>query len=67
MDHLRGRQPPIKDLHGYQLEPGETGTLLTSYYDWSQIDEKYRERGIFPIIPEAALRATLGILARNVE
>jgi hypothetical protein len=60
-------QPPIRHLYGYRLEPSEVGTLVTSYYDWSQIDEKYRDSGIFPVIPEAALRATLGILARTVE
>jgi hypothetical protein len=60
-------QPPIKHLYGYRLEPSATGTTVTSYYDWSQIGQQYRERGIFPVIPEAALRATLGILARNVE
>jgi hypothetical protein len=60
-------QPPIRHLYGYRLEPSDIGTLVTSYYDWSQIDEKYRELGIFPVIPEAALRATLGILARTVE
>jgi uncharacterized protein YndB with AHSA1/START domain len=60
-------QPPIKHLYGYTLEPSATGTLVTSYYDWSQIEERYRAAAMFPIIPEAALRATLGILARNVE
>jgi len=60
-------QPPIRHLYGYRLEPSDTGTLVTSYYDWSQIDEAYRDKGIFPVIPEAALRATLGILARTVE
>lgn len=60
-------QPPIKHLYGYRLEPGATGTLLTSYYDWSRIEGKYRDMAIFPVIPEAALRATLGILARTVE
>jgi hypothetical protein len=60
-------QPPIKHLYGYRLEPAETGTRVTSYYDWSQIAEKYRDKGIFPVIPEAGLRATLGILARTVE
>lgn len=60
-------QPPIRHLYGYRLEPSEIGTRVTSYYDWSQIDEKYRDKGIFPVIPEAALRATLGILARTVE
>ena len=60
-------QPPIRHLYGYQLEPSETGTLVTSYYDWSQIAEQYRGKIGFPVIPEAALRATLGILARTVD
>jgi hypothetical protein len=60
-------QPPIRHLYGYRLEPSEKGTLVTSYYDWSEIDPQYREADIFPVIPEAALRATLGILARTVE
>ncbi|MBC6447397.1 SRPBCC family protein [Actinokineospora xionganensis] len=60
-------QPPIRHLYGYRLEPSEIGTLVTSYYDWSEIEERYRDKNIFPVIPEAALRATLGILARNME
>ena len=60
-------QPPIKHLYGYTLEPSANGTIVTSYYDWSQIEERYRGRVNFPIIPEAGLRATLGILARTVE
>jgi hypothetical protein len=60
-------QPPIKHLYGYRLEPSAVGTIVTSYYDWSQIEERYRGRVNFPIIPEAGLRATLGILARTVE
>ncbi|HEU0101347.1 MAG TPA: SRPBCC family protein [Mycobacteriales bacterium] len=59
-------QPPIRHLYGYRLEPTDGGTLVTSYYDWSEIDERYRV-GIFPVLPEAALKATLGILARTVE
>ncbi len=60
-------QPPIRHLYGYRLESRDGGTLVTSYYDWSQIEDRYRGHGIFPVIPEAALRATLGILARTVE
>ncbi|MER5439722.1 SRPBCC family protein [Streptomyces sp. NPDC002790] len=60
-------QPPIRHLYGYRLEPHGSGTAVTSYYDWSQIDDKYREAGVFPVIPEAGLRATLGILSRTVE
>ncbi|MEZ5217902.1 MAG: hypothetical protein R2715_15260 [Ilumatobacteraceae bacterium] len=59
-------QPQIGHVYGYLLEPIEQGTMVTSYYDWSEIDPVWRERNIFPIIPESALRATLGILARTV-
>lgn len=63
-------RPPIGHVYGYHLEPVDHDdgpvTLVTSYYDWSQIDPVWRERDIFPIIPESALRATLGILARTV-
>jgi hypothetical protein len=60
-------QPPIKHLYGYRIEPANEGSVVTSYYDWSKIEDQYRGKGIFPVIPEAALRATLGILARTVE
>jgi uncharacterized protein YndB with AHSA1/START domain len=58
--------PPIGHIYGYRLEPVEGGTLVTSYYDWSDIHETYRAAGIFPVISEQNLRATLGILARTV-
>ena len=60
---VRGRYN-LGHVYGYRLEPIDAGTLVTSYYDWSAVDEQ--RRGIFPIIPESALRATLGILARTV-
>ena len=59
-------QPPIGHVYGYSLEPTDGGTLVTSYYDWSDIHENYREAGIFPVISETNLLATLGILARTV-
>jgi hypothetical protein len=59
-------RPPIGHIYGYQLEPVEDGTLVTSYYDWSSIDPVWQRAGIFPIQSEGALRATLGILARTV-
>ena len=59
-------RPPIGHVYGYRLEPVDGGTLVTSYYDWSSIDPVWRERAIFPILSEGALRATLGILARTV-
>jgi len=59
-------EPPIGHVYGYRLEPTDEGTLVTSYYDWSTIDPTWKEAGIFPILSEGALRATLGILARTV-
>jgi hypothetical protein len=59
-------KPQIGHVYGYRLEPIDGGTLVTQYYDWSGIDEQWRQANIFPIIPESALRATLGILARTV-
>ncbi len=59
-------RPSIGHVYGYRLEPSDDATLVTSYYDWSGISPEWRDAGIFPVISEAALRATLGILARNV-
>jgi hypothetical protein len=59
-------QLELGHVYGYRLEPIDAGTLVTSYYDWSNIDDSWREAAIFPVIPEGALRATLGILARTV-
>lgn len=58
--------PPIGHVYGYRLEPFDGGTIVTQYYDWSDIHPQWREADIFPIISETALRATLGILARTV-
>ena len=59
-------KPQIGHVYGYQLEPTDDGTLVTSYYDWSDIAPEWRDAGIFPILSEGALRATLGILSRKV-
>jgi hypothetical protein len=59
-------RPQIGHVYGYRLEPVEDGTLVTSYYDWSNIDEQWRQADIFPVISETALRATLGILERTL-
>jgi hypothetical protein len=59
-------RPQIGHVYGYRLEPVAEGTLVTSYYDWSSIDPVWRDAGIFPVLSEGALRATLGILARTV-
>lgn len=54
--------------YGYLLEPATVddvaGTWVTSVYDWSVAREKWLP--IFPVINEANLRATLGILDRVV-
>ena len=60
-------KPSIGHVYGYRLEPTEGGTLVTQYYDWSNIAEDWRQADIFPVVPESALRATLGILDRTVR
>ncbi|WP_416968651.1 SRPBCC family protein [Streptomyces sp. 4F14] len=62
-----GFKPDIDHRYGYLLRATPTGTHVTSYYDWSMIHDRYRAAGVFPILQESALRATLGILARTVE
>lgn len=62
-------RPPIGHVYGYALQPADdgAGTVVTSFYDWSGIDPKWRDAGIFPVISENTLRATLGILDRTVR
>jgi hypothetical protein len=57
-------QLTLGHVYGYRLEPIDGGTMVTSYYDWSNVDDEWKK--IFPVISEGALRATLGILARTV-
>jgi hypothetical protein len=59
-------RPQIGHVYGYMLEPSASGTVVTSFYDWSSIDPHWKQANIFPVISEGALRATLGILARTV-
>jgi Polyketide cyclase / dehydrase and lipid transport len=62
-------RPQIGHVYGYRLEPTDdgTGTVVTSFYDWTDIHPQWREAGIFPIMSEYHLRATLGILDRTVR
>ncbi len=60
-------RPQIGHVYGYRLEPDDGGTVVTSFYDWSNIDAKWRDAKIFPVISEGVLLATLGILDRTVR
>jgi hypothetical protein len=56
----------FQHFYGYRLAPGDDGvTEVTAYYDWSKIDPQHKQG--FPIVPESAIRATLGILDRTVR
>jgi hypothetical protein len=61
--------PSIGHYYGYRLEPNDDGaTVVTSIYDWSNVgDDWRRDPDPWPIIPESALKATLGILERTVR
>ena len=47
-------RPPLGHVYGYRLEPADEGTLVTSYYDWSQIHPDWRAANIFPVLSEGA-------------
>src|SRR6202051_1866343 len=53
-------RPQIGHVYGYRLEPTDdgTGTVVTSFYDWTDIHPQWREADILPIISENYLRAT---------
>lgn len=63
-------RPQIGHTYGYRLEaiePAEDGsprTRVTSVYDWSDAAPQWKP--IFPVISAQHLKATLGILAREV-
>jgi uncharacterized protein YndB with AHSA1/START domain len=69
LGRIRTEQVNIGHVYGYRLQPDQDGqgSVVTSFYDWSDIEQKWRDRGIFPVISELALRATLGILDRTVR
>lgn len=60
-------RPQIGHVFGYRIEPTESGSMVTSYYDWSDIAPHWQEADIFPVISQGALKATLGILDRTVR
>jgi hypothetical protein len=60
-------RPPLQHVYGYRLEPADGGTRVVSYCDWSDLREDYRPFLTFPIVPESALKGTLGILDRTVR
>jgi hypothetical protein len=58
-------KPPLGHVYGYELEDlGDGTTRATSYCDWSNALEGWK--GIFPVIDQKALRASLGVLERAV-
>jgi hypothetical protein len=62
----RSAEEAFGHVYGYRLEDLPDGTLVTEYVDWSGIPDEFKARVSFPVVPESALRATLGILARTV-
>ena len=68
MDRRRARHAADRAcLRLNQLEPADDGsTVITSYCDWSGVNDDWKQSGFFPVISAATLRATLGILERGV-
>jgi hypothetical protein len=59
-DNVGREQLDLGHVYGYRREPIAEGTLVTCYYDWSAAEQSWKDAAIFPVIPESALRATLG-------
>ncbi len=59
--------PSIGHYYGYRLETADGGTKVTSIYDWSAVEENFKASGLWPIVPESALKSSLGILERTVR
>ena len=57
----------LQPVCGYRMGPADGGAGVTSYCDWSNLREDYRPFLTFPIVPESALKGTLGILDRTVR
>ena len=60
-------RPGIGHVYGYRLEPAEGGTLVRSFYDWSNVSQDWKDSGIFPVVSVTNLSGTLGILDRTVR
>jgi hypothetical protein len=60
-------RPPIGHVYGYALSDNRDGTTdVTSYCDWTAVPDKYKVPGVWPIVPQTALRSSLGILERVI-
>ena len=53
-------------IYGYVLRPTAEGTEVKSYCDWTKVDQEWKDAGVFPVISESTLRATLAILDRTL-
>ncbi|KAA1395391.1 SRPBCC family protein [Aeromicrobium ginsengisoli] len=60
-------RPGMGHTYGYRLEPADGGTLVTSFYDWSDVSQDWKDSGIFPVVSVTNLSGTLGILDRTVR
>ena len=60
-------RPGMGHTYGYRLEPADGGTLVTSFYDWSNVSQDWKDSGIFPVVSVTNLSGTLGILDRTVR
>ena len=60
-------RPGMGHTYGYRFEPTDGGTLVTSFYDWSNVSQDWKDSGIFPVVSVTNLSGTLGILDRTVR
>lgn len=60
-------RPGMGHVYGYRLAPVDGGTQVTSFYDWSNVSQDWKDSGVFPVVSATNLGGTLGILDRTVR
>jgi len=62
-----GQEPPGWEWLWELKAQGPDSTEVTLTYDWSKVDEQFRKKISFPLVPESALEDSLGRLASAVS
>jgi len=62
-----GQEPPGWEWLWELKAQGPDSTEVTLTYDWSNVDPAFLKRVSFPLVPQAALEESLGLLASTVS
>ena len=62
-----GQEPPGWEWLWELKAQGPDTTEVTLTYDWSKVDDEFRQKVAFPLVPASALEESLGLLASAVS